>query len=414
MAELVIIVGIRRDHDTRAQADESLQELKLLSESAGAAVVGRVFCDLDSIHPGTFIGKGKIHEIGQRIEETGADMIILDDALSPAQQRNLEQQLNTTVLDRTGIILDIFAHRAQTREGIIQVELAQAKYMLPRLTHLHSHLSRLGGGIGTRGPGETQLEYDRRRIRSRIDRLEDELEKVRKRRGLQRSGRKKAGYLNLALVGYTNAGKSTLMNLLTGASVKVRDQLFATLDPTLRLLELPNNQRVILSDTVGFISKLPHELVAAFRATLEEVVEADLLLHVIDNSSDCRDRQITEVVRTLKELHASDKPMVLIFNKIDKTPDQAPGSIGMMDESPAVAVSAKTGAGIPELLDIISRFDRLNLVETDFVIPYSRGDIISEIQRCGSVGPIDYADHAILFHAVVPKRLADQFREFLK
>lgn len=414
MAELAIVVGVRRDRETRSNAEESLQELKLLAESAGAAIVGRVFCDLESINPSTFIGKGKVSEISSCIEETGADLVIIDDTLSPAQQRTLENQLNSTVLDRTGIILDIFAKRAQSREGIIQVELAQKKYMLPRLTHLHAHLSRLGGGIGTRGPGETQLEYDRRRIRTSLRRLEEELDKVRKRRGLQRSGRRKAGYLSISLVGYTNAGKSTLMNLLTGASVDVRDQLFATLDPTIRLLELPNKQRVILSDTVGFISKLPHELVAAFRATLEEVVEADLLLHVIDNASESRDRQISEVNRTLKELKIEEKPILLIFNKIDRTPNMLPGFIGDIDEKPAVAISSKTGMGIPELLEWIARFDKLNLIDANIELPYNRGDVLSELQRNGRVDSINYSNTSITCRARIPLRLAEQYREFIR
>jgi len=321
-----------------------LAELEQLARSAGALVQDAILQERDRLDPRYLIGKGKALEIKQRC--AGVDLVILDEELSGSQQRNLEELLGRRVVDRTGLILDIFAQRAQTREGKLQVELAQLDYVLPRLAGAWTHLERLGGGIGTRGPGETQLESDRRRIRTRMAKVRRDLEQVRRHRALLRRPRRKVPFPIVALVGYTNAGKSSLMNALTQAGVVVQDKLFATLDPTLRRLVLPGNRVVLLSDTVGFIRKLPHQLVAAFQATLEEIQEADILLHVVDISHSHADLQQKAVESVLGELGLADRPTTLVFNKIDclgRSPfPWRPGS-------GRVAVSASTGAGLDDL-----------------------------------------------------------------
>lgn len=320
-----------------------MAELEQLARSAGALVQDAILQERDRLDPRYLIGKGKALEIKQRC--AGVDLVILDEELSGSQQRNLEELLGRRVVDRTGLILDIFAQRAQTREGKLQVELAQLDYVLPRLAGAWTHLERLGGGIGTRGPGETQLESDRRRIRTRMAKVRRDLEQVRRHRALLRRPRRKVPFPIVALVGYTNAGKSSLMNALTQAGVVVQDKLFATLDPTLRRLVLPGNRVVLLSDTVGFIRKLPHQLVAAFQATLEEIQEADILLHVVDISHPHADLQQKAVESILGELGLADRPTTLVFNKTDclgRSPfPWRPGS-------GRVAVSAKTGAGLDD------------------------------------------------------------------
>jgi len=342
--EAALLVGVVTHRQSRWEAEDSLAELDQLARSAGARVVGTVLQERGRFEPRYLIGKGKAEEIRGRVGSV--DVVILDEELSGSQQRNLEQLLGRRVVDRTGLILDIFAQRAHTREGKLQVELAQLDYLLPRLAGAWTHLERLGGGIGTRGPGETQLESDRRRIKTRMAKLRRDLDQVRRHRAVLRRPRQRIPFPIVALVGYTNAGKSSLMNALTHAGVPVRDQLFATLDPTLRRLTLPGERIVLLSDTVGFIRKIPHQLVAAFQATLEEVQEADLLLHVVDVSHPNAQAQQAAVEEVLGELGLADRPTVLVFNKIDRLGAQAmPWASG----SGRVATSAKTGVGLDAL-----------------------------------------------------------------
>ena len=350
--ERAILAG-RETRTRRAQNGHFLTELRLLAETAGAQVRGEVLQRRGPIRASTFLSKGKIEEVRVLSGEEQATLLLLDDDLSPAQSRNLGEQLNMKVVDRTGLILDIFSRRARTREARIQVELAQLEYLLPRLTRMWEHLSRLGGGIGTRGPGETQLEVDRRRIRERIAKLKRELERVVKERRVQRRGRR--GCFKVSLVGYTNAGKSTLFNTLTRASVYVEDQLFATLDPTTRVFSIGRDTRALLTDTVGFIRKLPSHLVISFRATLEEVTEADLLLHVVDATEPDIDAHIQAVEAVLDSIGALGRPRLSVFNKIDAVMDEV-SVLGLRAGYPgAVFVSALTREGIPELREAAMR-----------------------------------------------------------
>ena len=342
--EVAFLVGVCRKHQARWEAEDSLAELEQLARSAGARVAATVLQERDRLDPRYLIGKGKALEIRDR--SAGVDLVILDEELSGSQQRNLERLLGKRVVDRTGLILDIFAQRAQTSEGKLQVELAQLDYLLPRLAGAWTHLERLGGGIGTRGPGETQLESDRRRIKTRMAKIRRDLEQVRRHRALLRRPRRKVPFPILALVGYTNAGKSSLLNVLTHANVTVRDQLFATLDPTIRRLMLPGDRVALLSDTVGFIRKIPHQLVAALQATLEEIQEADVLLHVVDISHPHAEEQQAAVEAVLCELGLADRPTILVFNKIDRL-GRSP--FPWRQGSGRVATSAKTGAGLDDL-----------------------------------------------------------------
>ena len=344
--EVALLIGLRRPRQPRWEAEDSLDELVQLAVSAGAEPAFRVFQERALPNPRMLIGPGKAQEV-RGICEEGVDLVIFDDDLTGSQQRNLESALGRRVIDRTGLILDIFAQRARSKEGKLQVELAQLKYLLPRLTGHGAELSRLGGGIGTRGPGETQLEVDRRRIRRRIVKIEGELEKVQRHRALLRRRRHKQGLPTAALVGYTNAGKSSLLNALTHAELPVADKFFATLDPTLRKVILPDGRAVLLSDTVGFIRKLPHQLVASFKATLEEVRTADLLLHVIDISHHHWQRQEQGVIAVLEELGVAAKPLINVYNKVDKLPH--PEAVTFLTRRPrSVVTSAKTGAGLAE------------------------------------------------------------------
>lgn len=411
-AETAIVVGIRKGRDTRSDAEESLSELAALTRAAGAEVKGRVLCDVGRISAGTFVGKGKALDIRDTTRTANADLIVFDEPLSPAQQRNLETICETRILDRTGIILDIFARRARSREGKIQVELAQLTYILPRLTRMWTHLSRLGAGIGTRGPGETQLEVDRRKIRQKLDKLKVELEKISNRRRIQRRGRKRSGLTSIALVGYTNAGKSTLLNRLTGASVDVKNQYFSTLDPTIRLLQLPSNRKVSISDTVGFISRLPHQLVAAFYATLEEVVEADLILQIINSASETRDRQISEVNRVLIDLKCADKPMIYVWNKIDVGNDLKPGILPDSGAVRSVAVSAKDGQGINALIDILDEFETARTRENIYIIPYENSSLLAAIQKSGQILDIEYRERFIRVKARIGTELAGRLKRY--
>jgi GTP-binding protein HflX len=358
--ERAFLVGLEvRGEDALLPVEESLAELAQLVQSAGATVVGSTWQRLERVNPATFIGQGKVEEIAARRQELGYTMVVFDDELSPSQQRNLERLLGVKVLDRSAIILDIFAQRARSREGRLQVELAQLEYNLPRLAGLWQHLERLGGGIGTRGPGETQLETDRRLVRQRIHRLQEELEEVQRHRALYRRQRKKAAIPIIALVGYTNAGKSTLFNALTGAEVAAEDRPFATLDPTARRLVLPSGQHAILLDTVGFIHKLPPTLVAAFHATLEELEEADLLVHVVDITHNRRSEQVRVVHEVLEDLGLGEKPRVLALNKVDLLPrfsahrSQRTTVVELIapraEHMKSVLISAQTGWGLDQL-----------------------------------------------------------------
>lgn len=332
--------------------EESVEELRELVKTAGAETVGVVIQNRENIHPGTYLGKGKIQELKEMVWESGATGVVCDDELSPAQLKNLEDALDTKVMDRTMIILDIFAARAKTREGKIQVELAQLRYRAVRLVGLRNSLSRLGGGIGTRGPGETKLEVDRRRIHERISQLKSELQDVERHRDVVRKQREQSGTLTAAIVGYTNAGKSTLLNKLTGAGILAEDKLFATLDPTTRALTLPGGEKVLLTDTVGFIRKLPHHLVEAFKSTLEEARYCDVILHVVDCSNPQMDMQMHVVYETLRRLDIKDKEIITVFNKVDR-PD-ADTACRDMSADYKVKLSAKTGEGIGELLDLFA------------------------------------------------------------
>jgi GTP-binding protein HflX len=384
LRDRAILVSLVTPEIRRGTADPeySLQELVNLAETAGVEVLTTLTQHKESPDSKWFIGKGKVEEVKALADELGATTAIFDQELSGAQVRNLEVALDLKIIDRTQLILDIFAQRAKTREGIIQVELAQLSYLLPRLSGHGKNLSRLGGGIGTRGPGETKLETDRRHIRGRISDLKAQLEEVVRHRSLQRERRRKAGVLQVALVGYTNAGKSTLLRELTKADVYVENQLFATLDPTSRTLELPSGKEVVLTDTVGFIQNLPHDLVAAFRATLEEVCEADLVLHVVDSSSPMRDEQMAVVEDILGELGASDKQQITIYNKIDLC-------VGpMRDLLPAggpdaLAMSAFSESDLLRLRQAIQ--DKLTGDTKTFVIPAERGDLIALAYRTGEV-----------------------------
>ena len=357
MSERAILIGMEWGrNDSLWTVDDSLEELKQLADTAGATVIKKFIQKRPKPDPAFFIGRGKVQELALYAQQENIDLCIFDDELSPAQQRNIESVMGIRILDRTALILDIFAQRARTNEGKLQVELAQLQYTLPRIMGKGLMLSRLGGGIGTRGPGETKLEVDRRRIRDRIAFIKDQIEKVKAVRSLHRSKRKKNNVFEVSLVGYTNAGKSTLLNTLTNSDIYAKDQLFATLDPTTRQLTLPNKQEIIITDTVGFIQRLPHQLIEAFKSTLDETVHADLILHVVDASSPVREEQIAEVNSVLADIHADDVPVILVYNKIDVT-GQAPEIVRDQNGRPkAVFVSALTGAGLDELRQAVSEF----------------------------------------------------------
>ncbi len=368
-------------------SEESLDELASLAETAGAMVITRVIQNRQKPDSATYIGSGKAEELALVCQAMEIDLAILDDELTGAQQRNLENILGVRVIDRTALILDIFAQRAQSAEGKLQVELAQMKYRLPRLTGMGTVLSRLGGGIGTRGPGETRLEVDRRRIRKRIDDLEGQLREIKKQRDLRRARREKTGQTTVALVGYTNAGKSTLLNALSGADVLVEDKLFATLDPVMRQVELPENRQCLVVDTVGFIRKLPHQLVQAFRSTLEEALYADLLVVVSDLSSPNYAQQRATVFEVLNDLGAADKPVLEALNKADRV-----NITGMIEPADAILISAKEGRGLEELKAEISRRVAALRHQVELLIPYDKGNVLSLIHGKGQVLSEEYTD----------------------
>lgn len=397
--ERVILVGVsQQDGD---DAEDSVAELAELVETAGAVVVGTLIQKRENIHPGTYVGTGKVFELEELIEETGATGIVCDDELSPAQLKNLEEALKTKVMDRTLIILDIFAARASTSEGKIQVELAQLKYRLSRLSGLGRSLSRLGGGIGTRGPGEKKLEMDRRLINSRVAQLNRELKEVQRHREVNRQQRKRSGIPVVAVVGYTNAGKSTLLNHLTNAEVLEEDKLFATLDPTTRILELTNYQKVLMTDTVGFIRKLPHHLIDAFRSTLEEAKYADIILHVVDASNPQMDKQMYIVYDTLRNLEVEGKKIITAFNKTDRIGQPEP--LHDFRAERTVHISAKYGDGLEDLKNILEEILREEKDFLECTIPYRDAGVIQKIREKGELLSEEYREDGIFVRAWVPK-----------
>ena len=399
--ERVILVGIStQDND---DAEKSLEELEELAKTAGAVTVGKVLQRREQIHPGTYVGKGKLTEIKDLLWETEATGIICDDELSPAQLGNLRDELDTKIMDRTLLILDIFASRASTSEGKIQVELAQLKYRQSRLTGYGTSLSRLGGGIGTRGPGEKKLEMDRRLIKSRIAKLNRDLKEVKSHREVTREQRNRNHMPVVAIVGYTNAGKSTLLNLLTGAGILAEDKLFATLDPTTRGYRMESGQEILLTDTVGFIRKLPHHLVDAFRSTLEEAKYADIILHVVDVANPQMDEQMYIVYETLSMLGVQDKPIITAFNKCDLMPERMTVRDFKADET--VFISAKTGEGVTALLEKIESVLRGQKIAIEKLYPYKDAAKIQLIRRYGELIEEEYLEDGIAVKAYVPARI---------
>ncbi|MCX7842983.1 MAG: GTPase HflX [Clostridia bacterium] len=416
-SERAILVGVEAGVgkliNGKSEGERLLDELEELAATAGAQVVHKVLQRRSSTDPAYHIGKGKVEELGLIRQALNASLIIFDDELSGAQVRNIEEVVGVRVIDRTVLILDIFAQRARSREGKLQVELAQLKYRLPRLIGMGNQLSRLGGGIGTRGPGEKKLEVDRRHIRRRVSALEKELEGIGKRRGLFREGRRKNDVPTIALVGYTNVGKSTLMNKLCGSEVYVENQLFATLDPTARKMELPDGRNVLLIDTVGFIRKLPHDLIEAFKSTLEEAVHADLLLHVVDASSEEVEMQIQVADEILESLGASGKPSVLVFNKIDLLRDdyRLPS---VSHYAKNVEVSAVTGKGLEQLTEDIRELLPANEVIIELTAPYSEGWILPYLYNNGKVLNTDYIDQGVKVEAQLDILKIERIRKFLE
>lgn len=414
--ERAIIVGMEYGGGASIigwSAEDSLEELKQLADTAGAEVVARFLQKRPKPDPAFFIGRGKVQELALYVQQENVDLCIFDDELSPAQQRNIEQAMGVRVLDRTALILDIFAQRAHTNEGKLQVELAQLQYTLPRIMGKGLSLSRLGGGIGTRGPGETKLEVDRRRIRDRIAYIKGCISKVKNVRTLQRSGRAKASVPTVSLVGYTNAGKSTLLNTLTNSDIYAQDQLFATLDPTTRQLELPNKQQAILTDTVGFIQRLPHQLVAAFQSTLEEVVEADVLLHVIDVSHELYKEQANAVYHVLEELGAKDKTIITVYNKIDKLPDGSALAERLEKEENSICISAKARLNLDGLLALIAENLKLKSVEESFLVPYSDSAAVSRLHEAGTVLEQEYLAEGTLLKVRMEAEQVQEFEKYL-
>ena len=401
--EKFILVGVETGKD---RMEESLAELNELLDTAGGETVGKIVQNLESINKATYVGKGKVKEIKELAEELQADGIVCDDELSPAQLSNLKDELDIKVLDRTLVILDIFAAHAKTSEGKLQVELAQLKYRSSRLTGLGKNLSRRGGGIGTRGPGESKLETDRRAIRERVSQLRSEIEKMENVRDTLRKSRMSDGIPVIAIVGYTNAGKSTFLNKITDAGILAEDKLFATLDPTTRSLKIPDGEEVLFTDTVGFISKLPHNLVDAFKSTLEEAKYADLILHIADASNPEADEQMKVVYRTLEELKVTGKPIIIFLNKQDKIEEEK--IIKDLKADAVIKGSAKTGQGIDELLTKITEILREGKVFIDALLSYADSSKIAIIRKKGQLLAEEYEGDGIRIKAYVPKALAGQ------
>jgi GTP-binding protein HflX len=407
--EKIVLVGVNVPPEPEEETERHLDELSLLVDTAGADEAARVVQRRERPDPATYVGRGKAEELRDLSDAVDADTVVFDDELSPAQSRNLEKILGRTAIDRTAVILDIFAQNARTPEGRAQVELAQLRYRLPRLRGRGTALSQQGGGIGTRGPGETQLEVDRRRLVRRMSRLETELKTLTQQRRLQRKGRRRSRLATVSLVGYTNAGKSTLLNRLTDAGVLVEDRLFATLDPRTRRLSLPGGETVLLSDTVGFVRKLPHQLVEAFRSTLEVVTESDLLVHLVDSTSPDPDDQLDAVRAVLAEIGADHVPELLAFNKADVAPeakrlaDRHPGS---------VVISAVTGQGIDDLLQAVADRLRAGTGVVELVVPYERGDVLAAVHREGEVVLEAPEPDAVRLRVRVDPAGAARFREW--
>lgn len=407
-AEKVILVGVSCNNTE--ETAELLKELEELAKTAGAKTVGTLIQNREHIHPGTYLGKGKLEELNNMIKELGATGIICDDELSPAQLRNMEEALdNVKIMDRTLIILDIFAQHASTGDGKIQVELAQLKYRSARLTGLGSSLSRLGGGIGTRGPGEKKLETDRRLIKDRISHLSDELENIKNNREVTRRQRIQNNMPVAAIVGYTNAGKSTLLNSLTGAGVLEEDKLFATLDPATRCLTLPSGQKILLTDTVGFIRKLPHHLIEAFKSTLEEAKYADIILHVVDASNPDMDAHIKTVYDTLMQLNVGDKPIITLFNKTDITDSENTVPRRDFKADKIISISAKRGDNIPDLLNAIEEVLRSQKIYLEKTFSYSDGGKIAVIRKYGQLLKEECRADGIYVEAYVPSDIIGQY-----
>lgn len=396
--EKVILVGVSEQEGDDAR--DSLEELSELAETAGAETVGMLIQNREGIHPGTYVGKGKVEEVKELIFETGATGIVCDDELSPAQLKNLSELLDVKIMDRTLLILDIFALHSFTREGKIQVELAQLKYRLSRLTGLGKSMSRLGGGIGTRGPGEKKLEVDRRLIGKRISQLKRELEEVTRHREITRGSRVKKGFPVAAIVGYTNAGKSTLLNAMTNGDVLEADMLFATLDPTTRLLELSGKQQILLTDTVGFIRKLPHHLIEAFQSTLEEAKYADYIIHVVDASNPQAEKQMHIVYETLRSLGIENKKILTLFNKQDLRQDLEPLHDFSTDKT--INISAKFGQGLEEVKAVLEEFLREDKILVERVFPYDKAGILQLIRSKGELLEEEYRPEGIYVKAYVP------------
>ena len=412
-SERAFLVGVELKSRQAADVAESLAELAELAETAGAEIAGQGVQKMATPIAATYIGKGKAEEFAAFCKVNSVDTVIFDDELSPAQSRNLEKMFECKILDRTALILDIFAQRARTREGKLQIELAQLQHLLPRLTRFWTHLSRQSGGIGMRGgEGESQLEADRRKTQERIDRITRDLDAVRRQRQTQRTGRQRSNWPLASIVGYTNAGKSTLLNQLTGATVLAEDKLFATLDPTTRRLKLPTNQNVLLTDTVGFIKKLPHGLVEAFKATLEEVVQADLLLHVVDISHPQAEEQIAAVNTVLQEISAEGKPTLMVFNKIDRLEGNV--SAMLREKYPhAVCISAISGEGIEPLLAEIGTQLRPTREFIDLVVPQEKAAVIARVHAVGQIVESRYSGKNARFKVRIPPHLLEEFSAYV-
>lgn len=414
MSERAILIGMEWGrNDSLWTVEDSLEELKQLADTAGATVIKKFIQKRPKPDPAFFIGRGKVQELALYAQQENIDLCIFDDELSPAQQRNIESVMGIRILDRTALILDIFAQRARTNEGKLQVELAQLQYTLPRIMGKGLMLSRLGGGIGTRGPGETKLEVDRRRIRDRIAFIKDQIEKVKAVRSLHRSKRKKNNVFEVSLVGYTNAGKSTLLNTLTNSDIYAKDQLFATLDPTTRQLTLPNKQEIIITDTVGFIQRLPHQLIAAFRSTLEVVTEADLLVHVIDVSHELYKEQAAAVHEVLKEIGAETKPVITVYNKIDKLPPDSKLADRLALEEDTVCISAAKKLNLEILQQMIETHLKSKAVEVTLCIPYAETAKAAQLHETANVLEQEYTENGAVMKVILPVEDLEAYNEYI-
>lgn len=414
MSERAILIGMEWGrNDSLWTVDDSLEELKQLADTAGATVIKKFIQKRPKPDPAFFIGRGKVQELALYAQQENIDLCIFDDELSPAQQRNIESIMGIRILDRTALILDIFAQRARTNEGKLQVELAQLQYTLPRIMGKGLMLSRLGGGIGTRGPGETKLEVDRRRIRDRIAFIKDQIEKVKAVRSLHRSKRKKNNVFEVSLVGYTNAGKSTLLNTLTNSDIYAKDQLFATLDPTTRQLTLSNKQEIIITDTVGFIQRLPHQLIAAFRSTLEVVTEADLLVHVIDVSHELYKEQAAAVHEVLKEIGAETKPVITVYNKIDKLPPDSKLADRLALEEDTVCISAAKKLNLETLQQMIESHLKSKAVEVTLCIPYAETAKAAQLHETANVLEQEYTENGAVMKVILPVEDLEAYNEYI-